>query len=236
MDIVKQKQLREWTLLGLVGAMALLSNLPAPVLAEWHVEAGIIMPILGLLVMLALMLYVRFFFFLLFTLLVVGSNLPDTWADRYGLSREVFLATLIALIGIYLLNHGFKLLPTGLEPKKKPAPNLDATAALIKAIDRNNLSYIRSVLTIDFDLDTASDQGMTPLMSAAQRGNLEAVEMLLERGASALVQGPNGRASEIALKNNFPLIAERLKIIETAEASQAAMASAEPAKIEKLGN
>ncbi|MBI3478776.1 MAG: ankyrin repeat domain-containing protein [Nitrosomonadales bacterium] len=190
MDIVKQKQIREWTLLSLVGAMALLSNLPAPVLAEWHIDPGVIMPILGLLVMLALMLYVRFFFFLLFTLLIIGSNLPDTWAERYGLSREIFMATLIALICVYLLNYGLKLLPTGLEPKKKSAPNPDATTALIKAIERDNLPHIKSVLSFDFDLDAPSEQGITPLMSAAQKGNLEAVEMLLKRGASALVRSP----------------------------------------------
>jgi Sec-independent protein secretion pathway component TatC len=32
MDIVKQKQIREWTLLGLVGSMALAANLPPHVL------------------------------------------------------------------------------------------------------------------------------------------------------------------------------------------------------------
>lgn len=219
MDIVKQKRIREWILVGLVGAMALLSNMPAPALADWHIDASIIMPVLGLLIMLALMLYVRFFFFLLFTLLVVGSNLPDTWADRYGLSREVFLVTLVALIGVYFLNYALKLLPTGLEPKKKPGPNPEATAALIKAIDHNNLSYIKTILTIDFDLDVTGDQGMTPLMLAAQQGNFKVVEMLLGRGALSLISGPQGRASEIAFKHDFPLVAERLKISEEAEAN-----------------
>jgi hypothetical protein len=32
MDIVRQKQIREWTLLGLVGTMALVANLPPSIL------------------------------------------------------------------------------------------------------------------------------------------------------------------------------------------------------------
>lgn len=224
MDIVKQKRIREWSLLGLVGAMALLSNLPAQVLAELHVEPRIIMPVLGLLAMLALMLYVRYFFFLLFTLLILGANLPETWAEKFSLNREMFLATLIALIGIYLLNYGLKLLPSGLE-QKKSVPNPKATTALIKAIDQDNTSYIKTILTIDFDLNVTGEQDMTPLMCAAQRGNFKAVEMLLARGASALIKGPGGRASEIALRNEFPLVAERLIISEQAETNKAAAGS-----------
>ncbi len=219
MDIVKQKRIKEWTLFSLVGAMALLSNLPENILSTLHVDGSIIMPVLGFLIMLALMLYVRFFIFLLFTLLVVGSNLPDTWADKYGLSREVFMVTLAMLITIYLLNYALKLLPTGLEAKKKPASNPDATTTLIKAVTSNNLSYIKTILTIDFNLDATDDQGMTPLMHASQQGNFKVVEMLLSRGASSLITGPNGRASAIAFKHDFPLVAERLIISEEAEAN-----------------
>lgn len=221
MDIVKQKRIREWALLALVGLMALFSNLPTSMLSDWHIDASILMPILGILVMLALMLYARFFILLLFTLLVVGSNLPDTWAEKYGLSREVFLVTLVALISVYLLNYALKLLPTGLEPKKR-SKNPEATAALIKALIHDNASYIKTILTFDFDVDDADDQGMTPLMYAAQLGNFKAVELFLDRGASALITGPNGRASEIAFKHDFPLVTERLRISEEAESGKAA--------------
>jgi len=50
MDIVKQKQIREWTLLSLVGAMALVANLPAHVLGNIGVERGLLMAILGVMV------------------------------------------------------------------------------------------------------------------------------------------------------------------------------------------
>ena len=77
MDIVRQKQIREWALLGLVGAMALVANLPPQVLREIGIESGLLMAIMGLMVVLALFLYVRFFFFLLYALLAIGANLPE---------------------------------------------------------------------------------------------------------------------------------------------------------------
>lgn len=236
MDIVKQRRNREWALLGLVGTMALLNNLPADVLARWHVEVSIIMPALGLLVMLALMLYVRVFVFLLFTLLIFGSNLPETWAVQYGVNRDLFLATLITMVGIYLFNYVFRLLPNGLDDRKKSNPNPEATAALIKAIENDVLPYIRTILSIDFDLDIPDEQGLTPLMHAARRGNYKVVKMLLVRGASALVDGPKGRAADIALTQNFPLVAERLKISEHTESNTGKSSSVKSSKIELLGN
>ena len=64
MDIVRQKQVREWTLLGLVATMAVVANLPRSFLDAMGVEQGLLMAMLGLMVVFALFLYVRFFFFL----------------------------------------------------------------------------------------------------------------------------------------------------------------------------
>lgn len=223
MDIVKQKQFREWSLLGLVGTMALIANLPRHLLSNLGVDPGLLMAILGMLVVLALFLYVRFFFFLLYALLAVGANLPDKWAAGLGISQAPLLATLIAMVVLSLLNYSAKVLPSGLEPTKRKQ-NPDATRVLLNAIERGNLSYVNTVLTMDFDLDTIDDQGMTPLMRAAQHGNLKIVQAMLERGASPSLVGPSGRASEIALQNNFPGVSECLKRAEedAAEAAQKA--------------
>ncbi len=221
MDIVKQKRIRERTLLGLVGAMALVANLPHHILDNLGIEIGLVMAVLGLMVVLALFLYVRFFFFLLYSLLAVGANLPEKWADGLGISQGPLLATLIAMVTLSLLNYGVKMLPSGLEPKKRK-PNPEATRVLLNAIERGNLPYIKTVLTMEFDLDAAGDQGLTPLMRAAERGDLNTVEMLLERGAQASLSGPQGRASELALRGSHAAVAERLKTAEEAEAAKAA--------------
>lgn len=223
MDIVRQKQIREWTLLGLVGSMALIANLPHQVLSNIGVEPSLLMAILGLMVVLALFLYVRFFFFLLYALLAVGANLPEKWAEGLGISQTPLLAALIAMVAMSLLNYGVKMLPTGLEPKKRKQ-NPEATQVLLTAIDRGNMPYVKTLLTMDFDLDTFDDDGMTPLMHAAQRGDLKIVQMILQRGAAPSLAGPSGRASDIALRSNFPAVAECLKVAEEAAAAEAARA------------
>lgn len=221
MDIVKQKQIREWTLLGLVGTMALVANLPPRILDSLGVEVGLLMAILGVMVVLALFLYVRFFFFLLYALLAIGANLPEKWADGLGISQTPLLAALIAMVALSLLNYGAKMLPTGLEPRQRKQ-NPEAMHVLLDAIERGNVAYIKTVLTMDFDLDTTDEGGLTPLMRAARRGDLGIVQMILKRGASASLASPAGRASDLALQNNFPAVAECLKKAEEAEAAEAA--------------
>ncbi len=225
MDIVKQKQIREWTLLGLVGAMALVANLPRGLLDRIGVEPGLLMAILGVMVVFALFLYVRFFFFLLYALLAVGANLPEQWADSLGISKTPLLAALIAMVVLSLLNYGAKTLPSGLEPKKRKQ-NPEATKVLLDAIERSNLPYVKTLLTMDFDLDTADDEGMSPLMRAAQRGEFKIVQMLIKRGASPFIVGPSGKASDVALQNNFPAVNEFLKKVEEVQSAEAARRAA----------
>lgn len=225
MDIVTQKRIREYTLLTLVGLMALMANLPPAIVLKYGIQTHLIMGVLGLLVILALFLYVRFFFFLLYALLAAGANLPEQWAQGLGISQGPLLATLVSMVVLSLLNYGTKILPTGLERAKKK-PNPEATQVLLNAIDRGNHSYIKTVLTMEFDLDAAGKQGMTPLMQAAQKGDMKIVEMLLEKGASALVQGSGVRAMDVALRNSFPAIAERLRAAEESEQAKPAEAPA----------
>lgn len=219
MDIVRQKQIREWTLLGLVGSMALVANLPRHALDSIGLDPGLLMAVLGLMVVFALFLYVRLFFFLLYAMLAVGANLPEQWANSLGISQTPLLVALIAMVALSLLNYGAKALPTGLEPKKRK-PNLEATQVLLDAIERRNLSYIKTLLTMDFDLDEPGADGATPLMRAAQRGEFKIVQLLIKRGASPLVAGATGKASDLAQKNNFPSVAEYLKKVEEVQAAE----------------
>ena len=221
MDIVRQKQIREWTLLGLVGAMALVANLPGKTLNSIGVEASLLMAILGLMVVIALFLYLRFFFFLLYALLAVGANLPEKWAESLGINQGPLLVALIAMVVLSLLNYRAKVLPSGLEPQKR-TQNPEATQVLLNAIERGNLSYVKTVLSMDFDLDTIDSAGMTPLMHAAQRGDFKIVQRLIQRGASSLLVGPSGKASDVALRNNFPAVNEFLKKVEEVQAAEAA--------------
>lgn len=218
-------------MLGLVGAMALAANLPNKVLNSIGVDVGLLMSILGLMVVIALFLYVRFFFFLLYALLAVGANLPEKWAEGLGISQGPLLIALIVMVVLSVFNYRAKVLPSGLEAKKR-TQNPEATQVLLNAIERGNLAYVKTVLTMDFDLDTIDDEGMTPLMRAAQRGEFKIVQRLIKRGASALLVGPSGKASDVALQNNFPAVNEFLKKVEDVQAAEAArQASTKPVAV-----
>ena len=225
MDIVRRKQIREWILLGLVGAMALVANLPRHVLDRFQVEPGLLMALLGLMVVFALFLYVRFFFFVLYALLAVGANLPEKWAESLGISQTPMLVALVAMVLLGLINYSAKALPSGLEPKKRRS-NPEVTRVLLEAIERRNMPYVRTLLSMDFDIDEAGTDGLTPLVLAAGRGEFKLVQMLVKRGASVLVEGPYGRASAVAVKNNFPQVAEFLRKVEEVQRAAAARQAA----------
>ncbi|MBP9229801.1 MAG: ankyrin repeat domain-containing protein, partial [Azonexus sp.] len=97
----------------------------------------------------------------------------------------------------------------------------EAILVLLDAIDRHNVSYVKTLLTMDFDLDDANEQGVTPLMRAAQRGEFKMVQMFIKRGASPFIVGPAGKASEVALQNNFPAVNEFLRKVEEVQAAEA---------------
>ncbi|MDZ4255470.1 MAG: ankyrin repeat domain-containing protein [Sulfuritalea sp.] len=205
--------------------MALVANLPRHALDSIGLDPGLLMAVLGLMVVFALFLYVRFFFFLLYAMLAVGANLPEQWAYSLGISQTPLLIALIAMVALSLLNYGAKTLPTGLEPKKRK-PNLEATQVLLDAIERRNLSYIKTLLAMDFDLDEPGTDGTTPLMRAAQRGEFKIVQLLIKRSASPLVVGAAGKASDLAQKNNFSSVAEYLKKVEEVQTAEASRRSA----------
>jgi hypothetical protein len=224
MDIVQQRRVREWILLSLVGLMALVANLPPSILESLRLERGVIMAVLGLVVVLALFLYVRFFFFLLYTLLAVGANLPEQWADALNISQGPLLLTLVSMVSISLLNYAIKLVPSGLEPTPKKR-NAEAIRVLLNAIDRANPSYIRSVLSMDFDVNMTGEAGQTPLMRAAQRGDDTVVEMLLRYGADPGLIGTGGSPAELARAAGHEALAARLEALVLAERTRPAGAN-----------
>lgn len=212
MDIAHKRRVRELTLLSLVGAMALVANLPDAMLSAVGLERGVVMAVLGLVVVMALFLYVRFFFFVLYTLLAVGANLPEQWAASLNISQAPLLMALICMVSISLLNYAIKMVPSGLEPQRKK-PNAQATQALLNAIDRSSLTQARSVLSMDFDLNMLGNQGQTPLIRAAQRGETAIVDLLLQHGANPAIIGSEGTAADIALQAGHPELASKLQAI-----------------------
>lgn len=203
---------RETVLLALVALVAIVANLPEELLLPLGIRPAYLVALLGFLVVLALFLYLRFFFFLLYVLLAIGANVPAQWAEALGISQLPLLIALIAMVGLSLLNYAVKLLPSGLEPAQAaPKTSEAAGKALFSAIERGNLTQVRSVLAMGIVPDFADAEGQTPLMLAARLGHAEIVAALLAAGADPNAATAEGRtARDFALRNGHAAIVKLL--------------------------
>src|ERR1700749_2211025 len=113
------KNAREWTLFVLVGLTAVLANLPQPWLDQASINRSWLLAILGLMVFIALFLYLKFQFFILIVLLALGANLPSEISDTLHILTLPLIIAMAAMVGISLINYVVGLLPTGLEEKPK---------------------------------------------------------------------------------------------------------------------
>lgn len=208
------RQKREWLLISLVGLLALLANLPSAWLKSFGVDSHYVVAVLGLLVLLALFLYVRFFFFLLFSLLAIGANIPDQWAGALGIDRTALLATLSMMVAMSLLNYKMKLLPTGVEVTGSDGRTRSEQGlkALMTAVEKGHIANAGKVLGMNIELDMRHASGHTPLSRAAELGDKAMVELLLRHGADTSLANAAGlSAAELALKNGHTELYELLK-------------------------
>ena len=65
-------------------------------------------------------------------------------------------------MGVGVVNHIVKLMPTGLEPRPKEK-SAEGIRALFYAIEKNNLVYAAKVLSMNFDPNLRHENGYTPL-------------------------------------------------------------------------
>jgi hypothetical protein len=203
---------QEIFLLALVAMASIAANLPPDLLESAGLKPGFLVALLGFLVVLALFLYLRFFFFLLYVLLAIGANVPAQWAEALGISQLPLLITLIAMVGLSLLNYSVKLLPSGLEGAVvEHKKSTEGTKALLTAIERGNTQQVVQILKMGIDPNVAGESGLTPLMQAAQFGYGEMVEALLTAGADPALTNPKGQtARDMAFRKGFAAIVKRL--------------------------
>jgi hypothetical protein len=218
LDFLTRLRIRDMILTGIITIAAVLANLPRDYIEDTlGASHNSLLAVLAVSVVLGLFLYLKFFFFLAVVLLIAGANMPEQIAqginDATGLtiSKIPIVLALVAMVGVGLINHVVKLLPTGLEPKpKEKSP--EGIRALFYAIERNNLVYAQKVLAMNFDPNLHHENGYTPLSYAAAKGNPQMVEVLLRNGASAsLVTREGDTPVELALRFGHAEVADLLK-------------------------
>lgn len=225
MDFLQARKYKEWALVGLVCIATLFALLPPSIAEEMSIDRAYIAAILGILLVIALFLYLKFAFFIMVALLVIGANITDNWSDTLGISKLPLIIALIAMVGISLINYVVSILPTGLEAKpREKSP--EGVKAMFYAIEKDNLVYAQKVLSMNFDPNVLSDNGYTPLQYAAMRGNAQMVELFIRNGANVTLLSKDGEsAMELALKLGHSAAADVLK-----KARQELLAQEEAAK------
>lgn len=211
MDFLQATKYKEWALVGLVGLATLFALLPPNIAEQLSIDRGYIAAILGILLVIALFLYLKFAFFVMVAVLVIGANVTDNWSDTLGISKLPLIIALIAMVGISLINYVVSILPTGLEPKpREKSP--EGVKAMFYAIEKDNLVYAQKVLSMGFDPNLLSDNGYTPLQYAAMRGNVQMLELFVRNGANVGILSKDGESAvELALKMGHGDAAELLK-------------------------
>jgi len=199
---------REWVLVGMVGMIAVLANLPEDMIERVGVRVDYLVITLAAVVFVALLLYMRFTFFLIVILLVIGANLPGQYAERLNISRVPLMLALAMMVGVSLINHIVRILPSGLEKDSSS----EAQKALFYAVEKGNMVYAQRLLNMNIDPNLKGPNGYTPLMYAAARGHAGLTELFLRNGANANVMNAEGdSAVDLALRMGHSPVADILK-------------------------
>jgi len=211
-DLLSRMRVKEIIVFSLIVLIAVVANLPREYVENLGVDRQLLFGVLGSMVVIALFLYLKFFFFLAVVLLIAGANLPEQIADGFGISKVPLVLALIAMVGVSLINYVIKVIPTGLEPRpREQSP--EGVRAMFYAIERNNLVYAQKLLSMNFDPNLMHDNGYTPLAYAATKGSVQMVELFLRNNADPTRRTKDGDTPvEIALRLGHTEVAERLRV------------------------
>jgi uncharacterized protein len=233
MDFVQARKFREYALFGLVALAAIFALLPPQIAEQYSINRQYIAAILGIVLVVALFMALKFAFFIMVALLVVGANVTDNWSETLGISKMPLIIALAFMVGISLINYVVSILPTGLEAKpREKSP--EGVKAMFYAIEKDNLVYAQKVLSMNFDPNVHNDNGYTPLQYAAMRGNPQMVELFLRNGANVGLMSKEGEnAVELALKMGHGEAADVLKKARQEQIAAEEAAKAEPEKKKK---
>lgn len=215
---------KEWVLVAMVAVIAVIANLPETMLQGWGLSVHYLVITLAAVVFIALLLYLRFTFFLIITLLVIGANLPGQFASALNISKVPLILALALMVGISLINHIVRLLPSGLEKDSSK----EAQKALFYAVEKGNMVYAQKLLNMNLDPNVKGPGGYTPLMYSAAKGHAGLAELFLRNGAdTTLVNDEGDSAVDLALRFGHSNVADVLKQARMQQMAQKATPSSE---------
>lgn len=206
----------EFYLFLVVVAVSVAANLPEDIVGK-YIDQRLLLILLAAVVVIALFRYLRLLLFLCVATLAVGANVPEQLSETLGINQSIMLAFL-ALIVIVAQANRFLKLPTedgmGL---KKDMPKLDSAEsrkAVLIAIARGNVKRLKWFHSHNTELNFSED-GVSPVTLAAEKGNSEIMQLLIYYGVNLNVTNAEGKTPlEIAEAHGFNRTAEIIRFAQ----------------------
>ncbi len=200
----------EFFLFSLVTLLSIAANLPMEELGG-VISQQTLLIVLAAVVVIALFRYLRLLAFLCVLTLAVGANLPERLSEALGISQLVMLIFLGVIILISALN---KLMRLPLEPKAAETKKVDtdeSRKAILIAISIGNVKRLRWLISHNMEINFV-DNGASPALLAAEKGNSEIMQLLIFHNADLSATNSEGMTPyEVALSRGFKRTAEIIK-------------------------
>lgn len=178
--------------MGIVALLSVAANLPEDLAPAW-LNRSYLVYLLVLVIAVAFVRHQQFALVLTVAILAVGANLPQAWAEDYGVRQDVMFFSLTAMVALSFLNYVMKL-PKGTKPIVR-LQNENGARALCSAAFKGRTSMIYTLISVGMDVNARDSQGNTPLILAASQGHSDAVKMLIDNGAHVNAKDARGRTA-----------------------------------------
>ncbi len=203
----------EFYLFVMVVVLSIAANLPEAIMGK-YIDQRLLLIVLAAVVVIALFRYLRLLLFLCVATLAVGANIPERLSETLGLNQTVMLFFLILIVMISQANR-FLRLPLDVDPHLKTnVPKLDTAEsrkAVLIAISRGNVKRLKWFHSHNTELNFSED-GVSPVTLAAEKGNSEIMQLLIYYGVNLNVSNAEGKTPlEIAEAHGFNRTAEIIR-------------------------
>ncbi|HEY5995104.1 MAG TPA: ankyrin repeat domain-containing protein [Gallionellaceae bacterium] len=167
--------------------------------------------VLSAVVVIALFRYLRLLAFLCVLTLAIGANLPERLSETLGISQLVMLIFLGIIILVSAMNRILRL-PTERTQALMPKVDTDeAHKAILIAISIGNVKRLRWLISHNMEINFV-ENGVSPALLAAEKGNSEIMQLLIYHGADLKITNAEGKTPyDVALERGFNRTAEIIK-------------------------
>ncbi len=218
--MLAQPKHSEIAILAIVSLMSFVANLPNHLLGSL-IDKRLLLVALTVSVLIAMLRHLRALLSLSIIILAIGANLPESLAASVGISPTVMTISLATVVVLTLLNHAFKLLPSGIENDQPrhagnddlPVTKIDTSETrltVLAVIGKGDHLILNRLLNMNVEINFSLD-GEVPILLAAEKGYSDIMQTLIQHGADFRVRNKDGKSPfEIALARKDNSTAEIL--------------------------